>query len=107
MRVRGWGAGGRPSQQPARPKFVPSLSVLGQYTPSGAGFSPLCGPNERLSTLVKVSDRHPQHMGDVEQPVGSLLIFLDLLEGYAQSISQQRLRHALSVPRFPDPFADL
>jgi hypothetical protein len=74
--------------------------------------SPIHCPTERLGSLIKVRDRHSQHMGNVKKPCGahpiaSVLIFLDLLKCYGKSISQQRLRHILSPARIPYTLPDL
>ena len=65
-----------------------------------------------LDALVKVRDFDAQGLGDLVQvagadPVGAVLVFLDLLEGDADRLSQLRLAEPQAHPSRPDPRADV
>jgi hypothetical protein len=64
------------------------------------------------TALEQVDQRHFQNFGDGNQtrcgdPVVSLLVFLDLLEGYAQPVGKRALAHACLNPMFLDLLADV
>jgi len=69
------------------------------------------GVSGNLERLVKPADGTGQGLRNFKKPAGrqaamSCLVFLDLLEGYAQQGGKAFLRQAQFAPALPQPLAD-
>jgi hypothetical protein len=66
---------------------------------------------ERRQSVEEVTHRHVKRVGHLIQgagtnPIETALVFLDLLEGHADCLTQRSLTHCQSLAALLDPAAD-